>query len=119
MINGYKLTLKKSNEDYRKFKLNLQEDDKQIDFKDSFALIDINKLKIYDQGNLGSCTANGIAQAIQIKTNNLISISRIFQYFNSRLLEGTQYQDDGCSILDALKALKKNTNILKRNYTHI
>ena len=119
MINGYKLTLKKSKEDHRNFKLNLQEDDKQIDFKDSFALIDINKLKIYDRGNLGSCTANSIAQAIQIKTNNLISICRIFQYFNSRLLEGTQYQDDGYSILDALKALIKYKYIKEELYPYI
>ena len=45
MINGYKLTLKKSIEDHRNFKLNLQEDDKQIDFKHSFALSAINKQK--------------------------------------------------------------------------
>ena len=70
-------------------------------------MIDINKIQIYDQGTIGSCTSNSLAQSIRIKTENKVSISRIFNYFNSRLLEGNQYIDSGCSIVDCLKAICK------------
>jgi len=78
----YKLSLKPSKQDHRTFKLSLQPHEKEITLPSAYALIDIDKLKIYDQGTLGSCTANAIAQQIQIKTQNKLSISRLYQYFN-------------------------------------
>ena len=78
-----------------------------IKLPDEFSLIDIDKIQIYDQGQIGSCTSNALAQCIRIKTQNKTSISRIFNYFNSRLLEGNQYTDSGCCIVDCLKAICK------------
>jgi len=74
---------------------------------------------IYNQGQLSSCTANAIAQQIQIKTNNKLSISRLFQYFNSRLLENTYNEDNGANILDCYKALAKYKYIEETAYPYI
>ena len=78
----------------------------------------IDELKIYDQGKIGSCTANSIAQALQIKSDNKISISRLFMYFNSRLEEGTYQSDSGANILDCMKALLKYKYIEEALYPY-
>lgn len=62
---------------------------------------------IEDQGNLGSCTGNAIAGAIEIidrKNNKQLEISRLFIYYQERLLEGTVYYDSGAYIRDGIKA---------------
>src|SRR5438876_11512181 len=50
---------------------------------------------IYDQGQLGSCTANAIAGAIQFDQmkQGLTSFipSRLFIYYNERVMLGKQY----------------------------
>ena len=53
---------------------------------------------IDDQGNLGSCTGNAIAGAIELldkRTNKTRIISRLFIYYYERLLEGTTNYDSG------------------------
>lgn len=63
---------------------------------------------IDDQGNLGSCTGNSIAGAIELidrKINNKpLEISRLFIYYQERLMEGTVYYDAGAYIRDGIKA---------------
>lgn len=63
----------------------------------------------YNQLSLGSCTANGTAAGIQYdqKVQGLDPVmpSRLFDYYNSRLIEGTVNQDAGASISDAVKAI--------------
>jgi C1A family cysteine protease len=65
---------------------------------------------VVDQGNLGSCTANAIAGAFQysqIKQQiEVFPPSRLFVYYNERLLEGTVNQDAGAYIRDGIKTLK-------------
>src|SRR5271166_5129535 len=64
---------------------------------------------VYDQGQLGSCTGNGTAAAIefaQIKEKNTVfTPSRLFIYYNERLVEGTVSQDAGAEIRDGLKVV--------------
>ena len=64
---------------------------------------------VYDQGELGSCTANGIAAIIQddIIRQHQASLmpSRLFIYFNERKLEGTINQDAGANIRDGIKTI--------------
>jgi C1A family cysteine protease len=65
-----------------------------------------------DQGQLGSCTANAIAYAYafdEIKQNNtqIFLPSRLFIYYNERLIEGTVDQDAGAEIRDGLKSINK------------
>ena len=67
---------------------------------------------VYDQGQIGSCTANAIAGAIEFdrlkqKVQDFTP-SRLFIYWNERFLEGglTQtYQDSGAQIRDGIKSV--------------
>src|SRR5277367_5710845 len=65
---------------------------------------------VYDQGELGSCTANAIAGAIEFdqrkqKLTNPFTPSRLFIYYNERALEGTISSDSGAMIRDGIKAV--------------
>lgn len=66
---------------------------------------------VVDQGELGSCTANAIASGlreyllIQAK-QPWIALSRLFLYYEERLLEGTVNEDSGAKIRDGLKVLR-------------
>ncbi|HVM32898.1 MAG TPA: C1 family peptidase [bacterium] len=67
---------------------------------------------VYDQGQLGSCTANAIAAAVEFDQmkQSLPSVfvpSRLFIYYNERVLEGTVSQDSGAQIRDGIKSVAK------------
>ncbi len=66
---------------------------------------------VYDQGQLGSCTANGIGAAIefdQMKLNQKTFVpSRLFIYYNERAIEGTIASDAGAQVRDGIKAVAK------------
>lgn len=65
----------------------------------------------YDQGQLGSCTANAIAAAIEfdLKKQSLPDFipSRLFIYYNERAMEGTIKSDAGAQIRDGVKSVAK------------
>jgi len=60
-----------------------------------------------DQGDLGSCTGNAIAGAIDLMDNKNYKkhtqVSRLFIYYYERLIEGTVSQDSGAQIRDGIK----------------
>ena len=64
---------------------------------------------VYDQGQLGSCTGNSIAAAVEfdLMKQKLTSFtpSRLFIYFNERTMEGTVGQDAGAEIRDGIKSV--------------
>lgn len=65
---------------------------------------------VYDQGNLGSCTANAIAAAIEFDRRKqnlspLFTPSRLFIYYNERSMEGTVNSDSGAQIRDGIKSV--------------
>jgi C1A family cysteine protease len=64
---------------------------------------------VYDQGQLGSCTANAIAGAIEFdrmkqKLSDFVP-SRLFIYYNERVIEGTVGIDSGAMIRDGIKSV--------------
>lgn len=67
---------------------------------------------VYDQGQLGSCTANGIGGAIQFErlkqqaTPDFVP-SRLFIYYNERVIEHTVQSDAGAQIRDGIKTVAK------------
>ena len=67
--------------------------------------------EVFDQGKLGSCTANAIAGAMQTSQirdkETEVNLSRLFIYYNERKLEGTVAQDAGALISDGLKTVSK------------
>jgi C1A family cysteine protease len=65
---------------------------------------------VYDQGQLGSCTANAIAGAYEIdeiiqKEENAFTPSRLFIYYNERDMEGNVDTDSGAEIHDGIKSI--------------
>lgn len=68
--------------------------------------------KIYNQGKLGSCTANAISFAYEFdqmkqKETDIFIPSRLFIYFNERNMEGTVNSDSGAAIRDGIKSINK------------
>ena len=67
---------------------------------------------VYDQGQLGSCTANAIAAAVQFDRAKQqlkpdFIPSRLFIYYNERVIEGTVPSDSGAMIRDGVKSIGK------------
>jgi len=67
---------------------------------------------VENQSHLGSCTGNAIAGAYELLLNKeipqkYVELSRLFVYYNSRLIEGTVDTDTGAYIRDGIKAVKK------------
>ena len=60
---------------------------------------------VYDQGNLGSCTANALCGAFGYAVPKFMG-SRLFLYYNERMLEGTVSQDAGAYLSDGIKCLE-------------
>lgn len=64
---------------------------------------------VYDQGTLGSCTANAIAAAYDFERNRqkleFLNPSRLFIYFNERAMEGTAGTDSGAALRDGMKSV--------------
>jgi C1A family cysteine protease len=64
---------------------------------------------VVDQGQLGSCTANAIAGAIefdQMKQKiTAFAPSRLFIYYNERAEEGTVSSDSGAAIRDGIRSV--------------
>jgi len=67
---------------------------------------------VYDQGQLGSCTANAIAAALQFDqikqgASDVFAPSRLFIYYNERVIENTVDEDAGAMIRDGIKSVAK------------
>lgn len=64
---------------------------------------------VYDQGQLGSCTANAIGGAIEFDQGKQgtkeFMPSRLFIYYNERVMEGTVNQDSGAPVRDGIKSV--------------
>ena len=64
---------------------------------------------VYDQGQLGSCTANALAGAyavaLRCQHRPVFMPSRLFIYYNERALEGTVGSDAGGQLRDGIKTL--------------
>ncbi len=64
---------------------------------------------VYNQGALGSCTANAIGGAIEFdrikqKLPDFVP-SRLFIYYNERVIEGTVGLDSGAQLRDGIKSV--------------
>jgi C1A family cysteine protease len=66
---------------------------------------------VYDQGHLGSCTANAIAGALEFdqmkEKEQPFTPSRLFIYYNERVIEGTVSSDSGAQIRDGVKSVNQ------------
>jgi C1A family cysteine protease len=66
---------------------------------------------VENQGQLGSCTANALAGALEfleLESGTLFTdLSRLFIYYNERVIEHTIKSDSGAQIRDGVKTLAK------------
>lgn len=96
----------------------LNEIDTDVHFK--FAHIDVGTLpyvvdlrnlcpQVYDQGQLGSCTANALAFVYEfdskLQNRSIFQPSRLFIYYNEREVEGKIDEDGGAEIRDGIKVI--------------
>jgi len=68
---------------------------------------------VYDQGEIGSCTSNALAACIQFlrkKSGQAPDFvpSRLFIYYNGRVMENTIGSDAGLSIRDGISVVENN-----------
>ena len=71
-------------------------------------------LAVEDQGELGSCTANAWAGLLEYNRCKMglggasfIDFSRIFMYYNVRVMEGNVNVDSGATLRSGAKSLSK------------
>lgn len=69
----------------------------EVDLREKFG-------SVYDQGKLGSCTAQAICAAFTFLQENKAELSRLFLYFNERVMIGTVDEDSGAMIRDGMKS---------------
>ncbi|MFZ1081298.1 MAG: C1 family peptidase [Candidatus Kryptoniota bacterium] len=66
---------------------------------------------VENQGQLGSCTANALVgglEFLELKDSiKLVDLSRLFIYYDERLIEHTVKSDSGAQIRDGIKTLAK------------
>lgn len=66
---------------------------------------------VYDQGELGSCTANSVCGLCDFLRNKngwkLLNPSRLFLYYNTRSIEGTVDIDSGASLRNTIKSVNE------------
>jgi C1A family cysteine protease len=101
---GWKVD-KYDSRDLHKTFTTLRKDVKKVDLREQCPVV-------YDQGQLGSCTANAISgmyefDMIKEKEKNIFTPSRLFIYYNERKMEGSISQDAGAEIRDGIKSVGK------------
>ncbi|MBF0489150.1 MAG: C1 family peptidase [Candidatus Omnitrophica bacterium] len=77
---------------------------------------------VENQGQLGSCTANALAGNLEFldKKNDGIytDVSRLFIYFNERVLDGHEDSDSGASLRNGVKTLVKIGVCLEKSWPY-
>jgi C1A family cysteine protease len=64
---------------------------------------------VYDQGQLGSCTANAVGAVVDFErkkqAEQFLTPSRLFIYYNERAIENEVNQDSGAELRDGMKTV--------------
>jgi C1A family cysteine protease len=79
---------------------------------------------VEDQGQLGSCTANALAGALQFlekkaALGTVVDLSRLFIYYNERVIEKTVAQDSGAMMRDGIKTLAKQGVCSEKRWPYV
>lgn len=79
---------------------------------------------VYDQGALGSCTANAIGGAHQFEQMRKDAAgafvpSRLFIYYNERVMIGTVNEDSGAMLRDGMKSVAKQGVCPEREWPYV
>lgn len=78
---------------------------------------------VENQGNLGSCTGNALAGALEFLEQKdrvpFVDVSRLFIYYNERTLEGSVKSDSGAMIRDGIKTLRHQGVCSEKKWPYI
>src|SRR5207244_3996765 len=78
---------------------------------------------VEDQGQLGSCTGNALAGAVEFLEKRdgipLVNVSRLFIYYNERVIEHTVADDAGAMIRDGIKTLVKQGTCSEKRWPYV
>jgi len=78
---------------------------------------------VENQGNLGSCTGNALAGAVEFLENKdgrpFTNVSRLFIYYNERVIEHSVSEDSGAMIRDGIKTLVKQGVCSEKKWPYV
>jgi C1A family cysteine protease len=78
---------------------------------------------VEDQGLLGSCTGNALAGALEFLEHKdrvpYVEMSRLFIYYNERVIEHTVSSDSGAMIRDGIKTLAKRGVCSEKRWPYV
>jgi len=78
---------------------------------------------VEDQGQLGSCTAQALAGNLEFLDNRIdkeyADVSRLFIYYNERVLIATEDYDSGASLRDGIKTLKNDGACIEKLWPYV
>jgi C1A family cysteine protease len=78
---------------------------------------------VENQESLGSCTANALAGNLEYldhKADDIYTdVSRLFIYYNERVMEGTVDYDSGASLRDGIKTLRKQGACWEKTWPYL
>lgn len=77
---------------------------------------------VYNQGGLGSCTANALGTAFEFgrkkQKKTTFMPSRLFLYYNERVIINTVFSDSGAFLRDGIKCLQKQGICPEKEWTY-
>ena len=79
---------------------------------------------VYNQGQLGSCTAQAIAAALEFaqakqRQPDVFTPSRLFIYYNERVVLGTVDEDSGAMLRDGIKSVAQQGGPHEALWPHV
>jgi C1A family cysteine protease len=78
---------------------------------------------VENQGNLGSCTGNALAGALEFLERKdkvrFVNLSRLFIYYNERVIEHSVKSDSGAMIRDGIKTLNKQGVCSEKKWPYV
>ena len=86
--------------------------------------VDLRKIcpPVFNQGALGSCTANALLAAVEcckkIQGQKTQRLSRLFLYYNERVMMNTVLSDSGAYLRDGVKSLNKQGVCLEKEWRY-
>ena len=101
VLRNFNINIKTNKEEFKELKIDsndLKIIESYIDLRSKFP-------EVYDQGKIGSCTANSLCSIFDYDSSNFKS-SRLFLYYNERLINNETNIDEGASIRDGIYCLK-------------
>lgn len=123
--------------DFRDFKYALHKQLKLVEPAPLPSMVDLRPFcsQVFDQGQVGSCTSQSLAghleflelKEIREKTaapeefdpNAFTLFSRLFIYYNERVIENTVSQDAGAQIRDGIKSLAQWGDCKEGNWSYV